>query len=162
VLLREVDRRLNLIQRIDQVSQTFSKNQWRLRRCHACSGEKQACFKWLRYRTRRTWDRQRWVVGKAKYTDKGPNPRFVVTNLFPRSGIEDTTYHRPMAQGQRQPIEVNVLGTRCSVAFNPETFYRERYCMRGEMENRIICRRTRSCLTNRPGDGDFAFIAMEF
>ncbi|WP_372896437.1 IS1380 family transposase [Stieleria sp.] len=100
-------------------------------------GGKQACFKWFRYRTRRTWDRHRWVVGKAEYTGKGPNPRFVVTNRFSSDGIVDTTYHRPMVDGKRQPLQVETPGTWCSAPCDPEKFYRERYCMRGEMENRI-------------------------
>jgi len=107
----------------------------RLLRSHL--GGKQACFKWFRYRTARTWDRHRWVVGKAEYTGKGPNPRFVVTNLFGSEGLVDTTYHRPMVDGKRGAIEVKSPGTLCSVAMNPETFYRQWYCMRGEMENRI-------------------------
>jgi hypothetical protein len=109
----------------------------RARILQASLGGKQACFKWIRYRTRRSWDRHRWVVGKAEYTSKGPNPRFVVTNLFSSDGIVDTTYHRPMVDGKRQPIEVDTPGTKCSVAFNPERFYRDSYCIRGEMENRI-------------------------
>lgn len=100
-------------------------------------GGEQACFKWFRYRTARTWDRHRWVVGKAQYTDKGANPRFVVTNLPSDAGIVDATWHRPMVQGKRQPLEIKEPGTKCSVAWNPETFYRTMYCQRGEMENRI-------------------------
>ncbi|TWT74715.1 Transposase DDE domain protein [Planctomycetes bacterium CA13] len=100
-------------------------------------GGKRACFKWFRYRTSRTWDRHRWVVGKAQYTGKGANPRFVVTNLPSDAGIVDTTRHRPMVDGKRQPWEVKEAGTQCSVAWNPEDFYRTMYCMRGEMENRI-------------------------
>ena len=42
-----------------------------------------------------------------------------------------------MVDGQRQGIQVKTPGTLCSVALNPERFYRERYCVRGEMENRI-------------------------
>ncbi len=100
-------------------------------------GGKQACFKWFRYRTSRTWDRHRWVVGKAQYTHKGSNPRFVVTNLYSDEGITDATYHRPMVDGKRQPQQLKMPGTRCSVARDPEDFYRQMYCMRGEMENRI-------------------------
>jgi len=109
----------------------------RARILHFALGSKQACFKWFRYRTERTWDRHRWVVGKAEYTGKGPNPRFVVTNLFRADGVVDTAYHRPMVDGKRQPKEVKRRGTVCSVAFDPKRFYREGYCMRGEMENRI-------------------------
>jgi hypothetical protein len=42
-------------------------------------------FKELRYRTRSTWSCERRVVAKAEHLAKGPNPRFVVTNLDERS-----------------------------------------------------------------------------
>jgi hypothetical protein len=45
------------------------------------SETKQTIFKWFRYRTQKTWDRHRWVIGKAEHSAKGANPRFVVTNL---------------------------------------------------------------------------------
>ncbi len=38
-------------------------------------------FKDFRYRTRKSWSRERRVVGKAEHLDKGSNPRFVVTSL---------------------------------------------------------------------------------
>jgi hypothetical protein len=99
-------------------------------------GNKQACFKWFRYRTQKTWDRHRWVIGKAEYGGKGANPRFVVTNLPSAEGIVDATEHRPLVDG-KQVRCLKAAGTICSVARNPEEFYRSMYCMRGEMENRI-------------------------
>lgn len=38
-------------------------------------------FKDFRYQTRTSWCRERRVVGKAEYLEKGDNPRFVVTSL---------------------------------------------------------------------------------
>ena len=38
-------------------------------------------FKDFRYRTRKSWSRERRVVGKAEYLAKGANPRFVVTSI---------------------------------------------------------------------------------
>jgi hypothetical protein len=38
-------------------------------------------FRELEYRTRSSWSCSRRVVGKAEHLAKGPNPRFVVTNL---------------------------------------------------------------------------------
>lgn len=38
-------------------------------------------FKDFTYRTRKTWSRERRVIGKAEHLDKGSNPRFVVTSL---------------------------------------------------------------------------------
>lgn len=103
---------------------------------HARLGGNQAVFKWFRYKTIKSWDRYRWMIGKAEYGDKGPNPRFVVTNLPSDEGITDETWHRPLVDG-KQVRQLKDLGTICSVATNPETFYRQRYCPRGEMENRI-------------------------
>lgn len=99
-------------------------------------GGKQACFKWFRYRTTKTWKRHRWIVGKAEYTEKGANPRFVVTNLPSEEGIVDATYYRPLING-RQIRQLKDEGTPLSPAMNPKTFFLTRYCPRGEMENRI-------------------------
>jgi hypothetical protein len=60
----------------------------------------------FRYRTHKTWSRERRVIGKAEYLRKGPNPRFVVTSLSPE-------------KSEAQPL------------------YEERYCARGDMENRL-------------------------
>ena len=44
------------------------------------TGQKQRRFHELRYGAR-TWDRQRRIILKAEVTQRGRNPRFVVTNL---------------------------------------------------------------------------------
>lgn len=77
--------------------------------------EKQRRFTWLRYAAG-SWDRQRWVIAKAEHTRQGENPRFVVTNLFDEDVPE---------------------GIEASPAVSPQAVYDERYCIRGEMENRI-------------------------
>ena len=51
---------------------------------HRRTGKAERRFRDFQYRTRKSWSRSRRVVGKAEYLDKGPNPRFVVTNLSPR------------------------------------------------------------------------------
>ena len=48
------------------------------------TGEPARRYRDFRYRTRKSWSRHRRVVGKAQYLSKGPNPRFVVTNLSPK------------------------------------------------------------------------------
>lgn len=96
--------------------------------------KKQRRFKWFRYRAQ-GWDRNRWMVGKAEYSEAGPNPRFVVTNLFGFEGLVDATYYRPRIDGKQ--VRIVEPGTRCSVAFNPQVFYDTLYCQRGDMENRI-------------------------
>lgn len=52
------------------------------------TGEKQRPFHALYYAAQ-TWNTQRRVLIKAEYTDKGANPRFVVTNL---EGAPETLY----------------------------------------------------------------------
>ena len=76
----------------------------------ACARTGQAArrFRDFRYRTLKSWGRQRRVVGKAEWLpgQRGANPRFVVTSL------------------SREEVAGRQL-------------YEELYCARGEMENRI-------------------------
>ena len=118
----------NVLQRQIACEMTIARIQ------HSNSAKKTRRFKWFRYRAQ-GWDRNRWMVGKAEYSDKGPNPRFVVTNLFGFEGLEDATYNRPRINGKQ--VRSVEPGTPCSVAFNPQRFYDTIYCQRGDMENRI-------------------------
>jgi hypothetical protein len=52
----------------------------RAREGFEASAEKQRLFEWMTYAAA-TWDKERPVIAKAEYTDKGANPRFVVTSL---------------------------------------------------------------------------------
>jgi len=45
------------------------------------SGKPERIFKELRYRTLKSWSRERRVVAKAEHLPKGANPRFIVTSL---------------------------------------------------------------------------------
>ena len=53
-------------------------------------------FKDFRYRTRKSWSRQRRVVAKAEVLPRGPNPHFVVTSLsahnHPAQPLYEQTY----------------------------------------------------------------------
>jgi hypothetical protein len=49
-------------------------------------------FKDFRYRTRKSWSRERRVVGKAEYLAKGANPRFVVTSVSSEEKDARTLY----------------------------------------------------------------------
>jgi hypothetical protein len=73
------------------------------------TGQPARVFKELRYRTQKSWTRERRVVAKAEQTAEGSNPRFVVTSL-PERG--------------RHGYAMRAL-------------YEDLYCARGEMENRI-------------------------
>ncbi len=47
----------------------------------ASTGNAARVYKDFHYQTRTSWSRARRVIGKAEHLAKGPNPRFVVTNL---------------------------------------------------------------------------------
>ncbi len=50
---------------------------------HEKTGKAARVFAEFDYKTRKSWARERRVVAKAEYLDKGENPRFVVTSLTP-------------------------------------------------------------------------------
>ncbi|MGA2692966.1 MAG: hypothetical protein ABSF76_11420 [Opitutaceae bacterium] len=64
LLVREADRKLNLIRAAAARSEA--------RRIGAACGGDHAAL---------TGTRVRWVIVKAEHTDKGSNPRFVITNI---------------------------------------------------------------------------------
>ena len=51
------------------------------KQAHQHTGNAARRFCDFTYQTRKSWSQRRRVVGKAEYLCKGPNPRFVVTNL---------------------------------------------------------------------------------
>lgn len=58
----------------------------------AATAEKQRVFGWIDYAAA-TWDRERRVIAKAEYTQKGENPRYVVTSLEGDAGqLYDEVY----------------------------------------------------------------------
>lgn len=48
---------------------------------HELTGHPVKTYAEFRYKTRHSWSRKRRVIGKALYSEKGENPRFIVTNL---------------------------------------------------------------------------------
>ena len=62
--------------------------------CLACraSGEPARVFRDFLWSTRDTWSRRRRVIGKAEWTLKGSNPRFIVTSLKAKDGNARTLY----------------------------------------------------------------------
>ena len=69
--------------------------------------EKATLFASFEWCTRESWSRSRRVIGKAEWTSQGENPRFLVTSL------------------------------KCEKPDDAKRIYREVYCARGDMENRI-------------------------
>ena len=51
-------------------------------------------FKEFTYRTKKSWSRERRVIGKAEHLEKGANPRFVVTSLDPEEFAPATIYEK--------------------------------------------------------------------
>ena len=58
------------------------------------TGEPSRVFRDFTYRTKKSWSRERRVVGKAEHLAKGPNPRFVVTSLAIESFDAATLYEQ--------------------------------------------------------------------
>ena len=61
---------------------------------HRHTGKPARRYRDFTYRTRTSWSRSRRVVGKAEYLAKGPNPRFVVTNLPARRAAAKRLYEK--------------------------------------------------------------------
>ena len=72
-------------------------------------------FAELRYQTKKSWSKERRVVGKAEITRGKNNPRFIVTNL---------AVDEQWAQGD-------------ALLADGRSLYEKFYCGRGNMENRI-------------------------
>lgn len=51
-------------------------------------------FRTFKYRTLKSWEHKRTVVGKAEYMEKGENPRFIVTNLPQEYGTGQEIYEK--------------------------------------------------------------------
>lgn len=59
---------------------------------HELTGKKQREFTWLYYGAG-SWNTKRTIIGKAEHTDKGSNPRYIVTSLKGRArDIYDRLY----------------------------------------------------------------------
>ena len=56
-------------------------------------------FRDFRYRTRKSWSRERRVIGKAEYLAKGENPRFIVTSL-PTEHMDARTLYEELYCGR--------------------------------------------------------------
>lgn len=64
----------------------------RAERDHQKTGERQRFFKEFRFAAQ-TWDRKRRVILRAEHSDKGSNPRYIVTNLEePAAHLYDKVY----------------------------------------------------------------------
>jgi len=56
------------------------------------TGDPQRIFRDIRYKTKKTWNKARRVIGKAEHLALGANPRFIVTNLEIQYGDARSLY----------------------------------------------------------------------
>jgi hypothetical protein len=61
---------------------------------HQSTAKAARIFTGFTYQTHKSWSRNRRVVAKAEYLDKGENPRFVVTSLTPEQCPDQTLYEQ--------------------------------------------------------------------
>lgn len=64
-----------------RLCEALQREQVLVQLAHQLTGESVRTFAEFPYRTRTTWRCERRVIGKAVYSEKGANPRFVVTSL---------------------------------------------------------------------------------
>jgi hypothetical protein len=64
-----------------RLKQILGKELHEAKQQFAATGIAARVYKNFRYRTRKSWSRERRVIGKAEHLSKGDNPRFVVTSL---------------------------------------------------------------------------------
>ena len=64
------------------------------------TGSAARVYKDFRYRTLKSWSRERRVIGKAEHLSKGSNPRFVVTSVLGEGAAE--LYARYCARGEME------------------------------------------------------------
>ena len=91
----------------------------RAERLCAASGRSGRVYEEMRYRTQSSWSRLRRVVGKAEWTPRGSNPRFVVTSLSSRDVEAQELYEalycaRGDAENRIKEQQLDLFATRTS------------------------------------------------
>ena len=80
--------------RNSRLTQILGASMQAARQAYQRTGQPARRFHDFHYRTRKSWSRRRRVIGKAEYLPKGPNPRFIVTNLSPRRAAAKRLYEK--------------------------------------------------------------------
>jgi len=98
-----------VLKRLARRSMTTAR--WRQRR----SGEKQRLFEEFSYAAG-TWDRPRRVIAKAEHSEKGENPRFVVTRLTgdPQTLYDEIYCQRGDAENRIKEQQLGLFADRTS------------------------------------------------
>ena len=82
------------VPRNKRLQRALGKEMEEARAAHELTGKPARRFRDFRYRTRKSWSRERRVVGKAEYLPNKANPRFVVTNLTTRQASAKRLYEK--------------------------------------------------------------------
>ena len=85
------------------------------------TGHASCVFKDFTYQTRKSWSRERRVVGKAEHLAKGSNPRFIVTSLSsdeltPKALYEDIYCARGEMENRIKEQQLCLFADRTSCA----------------------------------------------
>jgi hypothetical protein len=75
-----------------RLQRALGKEMEEARAAHERTGKPARRFRDFRYKTRKSWSRERRVIGKAEYLPNKANPRFVVTNLTTRQASAKRLY----------------------------------------------------------------------
>lgn len=86
---------------------------------HIHTGVAARVFAQFRYRTRKSWSTARRVIAKAEHLKKGPNPRFIVTNLpedyaTPQALYEDVYCARGEMENRIKEQQLDLFADRTS------------------------------------------------
>ncbi len=86
---------------------------------HIQTGVAARVFSQFWYRTRKSWSAKRRVIAKAEHLKKGPNPRFIVTNLpedhaTPRALYEDVYCARGDMENRIKEQQLDLFADRTS------------------------------------------------
>ena len=105
----------------DRLEKAIAKALRKSRRRYLQRGRASRRFRELRYRTRQSWSRTRRVVAKAEHLAKGPNPRFVVTNLDAKTAgarvlYEDLYCARGEMENRIKEQQLGLFADRTSTA----------------------------------------------
>jgi len=68
------------------------------------SGKAERVYRDFVYSTRKSWSRQRRVIGKAEHLPRGANPRFLVTSLTSRNGAQWRSTNSSIAPAVQAPL----------------------------------------------------------
>ena len=86
---------------------------------HAETGKAARVFTEFKYKTNKSWARERRVVAKCEYLDKGENPRFVVTSLSTDEWAARELYEKFYCQ--RGEMENRIKEQMCLFAYRLST-----------------------------------------